>query len=791
MSILRSLCLIVFLAAFWGLSGCADNGGSHSDGDVDWGEQQEWDDDPDVADNEVPEDGDREWDRVAIDLTLENGLVDQPAEHWQSRQWSQAIPALNEGIFPTGVTCILPFPTGDDGAYVGTDHGLYRFDGESQSFEKVDNPSEEADDFIVQAMDTDSTGTLWLISAAYLYSYQNGRFTQHVCEGISPYSLVVRGDMPTIGTSNGLYRWLGSACNKDSQPTGMIRKLAKANTTLYAALRRADGQPEVLIYDTTMWKTPVTHETGLLEGDIAGLTMNDEGQVIVFGENGLQEIDRHGAILQTYQAEPGGLPASSVTMARRDANGVLWASTERGIWRYNETLGRFQVFAGRRFLHDDALSTMGFDAAGSILAANRDGITLLANEEQTLEAKGQTLLTTLSERHIFGGFVRPLTLQDTAVFDGAGSDFLADEGLRTGLATAALSLQAASSLLDADKEQAATLARQAMNALLKLEDIPNSDGLLGRAVAEEGTMQGSVEGWADGYQGDWWTGASHEVYLGWFFGLSLYHDLLANDEDKQRIAAAMGRTATLIAQNNFQAVDANSQPVPGAQWSDEYVSGTAGGDDLGSLRALELSAMLRVAANITGEASLWDAYVNRAWDEDYLQIGALQSNPSELRKHNHQADLLTFMALYLLLRTEDVPEFRELVLRATSAAWPSRQAEANPFFNTLAALAGVEPSGQEDAWRSLNETPSSLLNWRQDSCWRQDIVASGDPARMDRVLSVFERPLLPFGSDPYLCADERLANLADDHPGALWEDDGVFYLLSYWLARHHGYLLPR
>ena len=86
---------------------------------------------------------------------------------------------------------------------------------------------------------------------------------------------------------------------------------------------------------------------------------------------------------------------------------------------------------------------------------------------------------------------------------------------------------------------------------------------------------------------------------------------------------------------------------------------------------------------------------------------------------------------------------------------------------------------------TLERIPMDLVEWGVRNSHRQDVKLTPNPNRfrrsqMTEVLAPDERPVSKWNGNP---------NRPDGGGDGHGEDDGAFFLLPYWMGRHHGWVL--
>jgi hypothetical protein len=114
------------------------------------------------------------------------------------------------------------------------------------------------------------------------------------------------------------------------------------------------------------------------------------------------------------------------------------------------------------------------------------------------------------------------------------------------------------------------------------------------------------------------------------------------------------------------------------------------------------------------------------------------------------------------------------------------QPEHNPLWNLIdAQIASPNPAACADAADSLQRIPLSTVSWTIENSRRDDITLLpqlDDQGEREAAILIppNERRVSKWNANPFV---------PDGGDNGSSEDDGVFFLLPYWLGRYHR-LLP-
>jgi hypothetical protein len=315
--------------------------------------------------------------------------------------------------------------------------------------------------------------------------------------------------------------------------------------------------------------------------------------------------------------------------------------------------------------------------------------------------------------------------------------------------------------------------------------------------------------WPKSADGKWYwkCDTSSDELDGHYFCYAAYYDLVAEtDEEKREAREVIVAVTDHLIDHDFNLVDHDGKPTrwgifgPKSLNLDPRWSGQRG------LNSLELLSYLRVAEHATGDKKYADVFRRLASESGYLNnisMPKFQSGPST---GNHSDDEMAFMNYYNLLKYEKDPTARRLESQSLFRYWTFlEQPERNPLFNTIFAASfagtGSRRAGEQGVPRSclanaldqLQRFPLDRFDWAHSNSHRIDIV----PLAFGR----FGRRAGPRGhlhSGQTLSVDERYFDHWNHDPWSLDTGgsgrelgDGTVFLLPYYMALYHGFIIEQ
>jgi hypothetical protein len=354
-----------------------------------------------------------------------------------------------------------------------------------------------------------------------------------------------------------------------------------------------------------------------------------------------------------------------------------------------------------------------------------------------------------------------------------------------------------------------------MNALLDLERLSGIPGFPARAVVLDEELAAGARGFnpdarvhapgetarvwyrPPGGPPDLWCkgDTSSDEIDGHYFAWYLYHDLVADDDEKAEVRAVVRRVTDWILTNGYTLVDHTGRKTRWGIWAPELINQDPFYYTLRPLNSLEILAALKIAAHITGDARYQEHYDRLIEDHHYLLNGLMMRRGLSGRWSdiNHSDDNLLFLAYYPLLCLEDDPARRRLLVQSLTRVWEdgyaeqSLRPERNPFYNFVYGAMTGRPCDVDEAVETLCDWPWELIDWTVKNAHRHDVVVRHQPGihrhatQLDRVLPISERSQGRWNASPWT---------PDGGSDGLREHDGVAWSLAYWLGVYHGLLSP-
>ncbi|MFH1539798.1 MAG: hypothetical protein ABIH66_12665 [bacterium] len=483
-------------------------------------------------------------------------------------------------------------------------------------------------------------------------------------------------------------------------------------------------------------------------------------------------------------AEP--LPVEPVKCVALSGDGnELWAATGAGLIFLDLAGRRRLYFAGKRWLPDDDVISVGVTPEGDAYAKTLSGDSLLARRSMTLEQKALHFEKIMRERHNRMGMYTDVALEvpgDLSSYRQIDDD---NDGQWTEMYLAAESFRYA---VTKDPDALKT-AREAFRAMERLLTVSPVKGYPSRSILPADRCPGAdPERWRMLPAGDWcWkSDTSVDELVGHYFGLPIYYDLVADEEERKTIRRLIADMTDYIVGNGMRLLDEKGNVTTHGNWDPEWVNtvGRTGDQGLNSLQALNA---LRSAHHITGDEKYLNEYRRLIREHGYHKNVLREKEISDRFQVNHDSDEMAFLSFYNLLRYEDDPELRErFFMEGIRRAWEADLPERNPEQIVIYGAFAGRDFRLDLAVRTLREIPLDLIKWTVRNSHRADVKANSEKDRFGELQSGFVPPY----TEVHTMRWSENMYLLDAEDGGRSEAMATFWLLPYWMARRHGMIRP-
>lgn len=654
-----------------------------------------------------------------------------------------------------------------EGFYLIADGALAALEGDRLTQKKT---------FESPALDLKVLGdSLWVRTEKSLHRLEGDHWSPIQTEG-RVWDLCSHLGEVWVGTDSGIFKVVGDSLEQvvgGRRWRGGFQSMASFNETLYLLAPK-----RLLLYDGEGFEFENVIEWGEFP------TPNTRG-MFAFGptlniatDQGVAQL--RGSALTMLQGEDG-LPYEDVVCFAPGFDGDLWIGTTEGAIRRTRA-GDFHYFAGPRWLPNNSVNGVAC-SSDTVVIATEGGVGVLRYEPYTLQKKAEYYDRWLEE---WGqkrlGFVHKLEWKaDRNEWVREVSDN--DAGWSTHYLAAMCFKYAVTGDPKARSE-----AVNYFNSLKWCEEITPMDGFPARSIWAVGEKGHQAEGGSGGYAAEWhrtpddkweWKGdTSSDETDAHYYATSIFHDLVAEGEEKARAKEHLERISDHLIDNGWVLRDVDGLPTVWARWDPEYFSSPRGYYARG-LNGLEILSYIRTTMEISGEprfASAYQVLQGYGYHNEVVRQ-KLTFPPGDIF---HSDDRLAFYAYYPLLKYEKDPHLRSIYRRSFERSWEIERIERNPWFNFIyGALTGADCEA-EQAVEHLRDWPLDLVNHSFRNSHRADLhTPAGYVPYADGV-----RYFSPRERGPHRWTDCTLD--ADGGGGGMEVVDPSGWIEAYWMGRYYG-----
>ena len=659
---------------------------------------------------------------------------------------------------------ILALAVYDGRLYAGLDDGLRVL--KDESLVPVESPKER-----VQRLAA-FNGALWIITDAGLYR-MNGDGCAAIAQGQFAAVCAHLGDT-VVASGRGLLRVEGDALvpipGADRAP-GVIQSIASYAETIYCLTSGG-----LVLFDRNRFDDINTMDWGELPSKDSRGMMSLGSRLYVATARGVGVLRGMG---MTAIRGKDGLCYEDTTCLAPGFAGDVWVGTTNGAIRMVD--GDFHYFNMRRWLpHDNVRAIACGDRVAYV--GTDTGLGIIEYEPYTLRKKAAYYERYLEEWGMKRlGFVHKLEWDESQGWIREVSDN--DVGWSTHFLTAMCFKYAVTG-----EQQARDEALNYFNSLKWAEEITSIPGFPARSIWANGEKGHQAEGGSGGFAAEWhntddgvwqWKAdTSSDETDAHFYAASIFHDLVAQGDEKRRVLEHMDRIASHIIREGWVLRDLDGKPTVWARWDPEYFASIRGSRARG-LNGLEVLSYMRTTATLTGDARFEDAYkqLQEYGYPEYVLRQKLVFPPDDIF---HSDDRLAFYAYYPLLKYETDPNLRSIYRRSLERSWEIERIEHNPWFAFIYAASTGNDCESAEAVKHLREWPLDLRRHDWRSSHRHDLFTPDGYV----AYAGGTRALSPRVFGPIRWADSTL--WYEGGAGGRVVVDPSGWLDAYWMGRYHG-----
>jgi len=500
-------------------------------------------------------------------------------------------------------------------------------------------------------------------------------------------------------------------------------------------------------------------------------------RILVATDKGLSVL--RGASWHAVRGAQGLCYEDTTCVAKGFANDY-WVGTKRGAIRV--VGGEFQYFGYARWIPHDHVNAI---AAGDrvVYIATAGGLSVIAYEPFTLRKKAAWY-----KRHIkdWGMLHRGLITLLHPNADGTYTRSFGDNDVGyTCHYLNGLCFEYAVTRDPAVREEAVDVFKSVKWS----EEVTPILGYPARSIcgvdepgnrAKTGSAGRPAE-WNPTEDGLWlWKGdTSSDEVVAHIYAVSLFHDLVAQGIEKEKAAEHLERIIGHIVDNGWVLRDLDGKPTVWGQWSPDFIYSRWHTDERG-LNSLEALSFVAVANGLFPSPKFAEAkqqLINSGY------VGNTLRQKITFPHYTRFDDRLAFLSYYPLLRYERDPAVRGSVMRSLQRSWEIKRIEKQTWFNFIYGALTGNDCGNREAVEHLRCYPLDCFSYAYHNSHRDDLQ---NPPDYINYLESW-RPLTPrdVGWQRWNRSFQQL-----DGGGGRAVLDPSGWLDAYWMGRYYGLILP-
>ena len=552
------------------------------------------------------------------------------------------------------------------------------------------------------------------------------------------------------------------------------------------------------------WAEMTPGMSGVLSNKINCLAIDALGHLWVGSDNGLNIYD--GRNYWFNGNDFYSVPDGSFNDMFFAADGKKYFATNTGIITLVE--GKISYFSYGVWLMHPTVKKITVSDNGTIAAVTPRGISVITSKLMTLEEKADyydkmaVKYFTRNEGYQVSRELRKYGDLDSGWLPNSDNDCLF-----TGVYCASQCFR----YKVTGSEEAKANAKRAVEAMIKLTEVTGKPGFTARATRyshEENFLTGVREEWhvcEDNPECEWLGETSSDEMTGHYFAYGIYYDLVADEDEKKKIADVVKTITDHILDNNFHLTDVDGIPTTWANWEPDLLNNDDRWFFERGTNSLEILSFLKTTYHVTG-----DEKYNQVYDmlikKHHYAMNCMQYKCEDAHVA-HIDDQLDFINIYpLLVYTDDAAQ-AEIFKMGLTHHWEYERCERSPFFNIVYGALTENYCDIENAAKSLSEMTLDLIRWpvfnshRKDIVWDTEQEEMGIPAQLKNALEYSARVLMHYDGNQLICdsgAEEfidinnksvnRTLTLPSTNADGMRAMMPYIYLLPYWMGRYYKLL---
>ena len=552
------------------------------------------------------------------------------------------------------------------------------------------------------------------------------------------------------------------------------------------------------------WAELIPEMTPVLSRSINCIALDGLGHLWVGSDEGLNIYD--GRNYWFNGNDFYSVPAGSFNDMFFAKDGKKYFATNTGIVTLIE--GKISYLSFGAWLMHPTVTKITVSDNGTIAAVTPRGISIITTKIMTLEEKAahyDAMAVKYFTRN--EGYQVTRELRKYGDLDSGWLPNSDNDGLFTGLYCASQCFRYAVT----GSEEAKANAKRAVEAMIKLTEITGKKGFTARATRyshEENFMTESREEWhicEDNPDCEWLGETSSDEMTGHYYAYGIYFDLVADENEKKKIAEVVKTITDHILENNFHLCDVDGVPTTWANWEPDLLNNDDRWYYERGTNSLEILSFLKTTYHVTGEEKYNDVY-NMLINKHHYAMNCIQYK-CEDGHLAHIDDQLDFTNIYPLIVYSGNDAHNEIFKMGLTHHFDYEKIERSPMFNITYGALTNNPCDIENAAKSLSEMNLDLIRWPVFNSYRKDIVwdteqeEMGAPAQLKYPVEYGARVLMHYDGNQCVCdsgceefvnVNTKKVNRTSTLPGTGANGKRAMmpyiYLLPYWMGRYYGLL---
>lgn len=555
------------------------------------------------------------------------------------------------------------------------------------------------------------------------------------------------------------------------------------------------------------WAELLTENTGVLSNVINSIKIDALGHLWVGTDNGINIYD--GKNYWFNGNDLYSVPRGAINDMYFSDDGKKYFATKTGIITLID--GKISYFSYGVWLMHPNVTSITVSDNGTIAAVTPRGISIITSKMMTLEQKAEHF-----DKWADKYFVRNEGYHVTRRLEKYGdmdSGWLPDsdnDGLFTGLYCASQCFRYAVTGESKAKEN----AKRAVNAMIKLTEVTGRDGFTARATRYSNEPNFKKTGNKDEWHTcennpncEWLGETSSDEMTGHYYAYGIYYDLVADEDEKEKIAQVVRKITDHIIDNNFHLTDIDGIPTTWANWEPDLLNNDDRWYYERGTNSLEILSFLKTTYHITGDKKYDDVF-NTLVTKHHYAMNCMQYK-CEDGHVAHIDDQLNFANIYPLLKYTENAAQKEIFKMGLTHHWNYERVERSPWFNITYGALTDNSCDIENAAKSLSEMTLDLIRFpvynshRKDIVWDTEQEAMGIPAQLKYPLEYSARVPVYYDGNQFICdsgceefvnVDSKVVNRTSTLPGSHGANGTrasmpYIYLLPYWMGRYYKLLV--